>query len=131
MEQDFSGIARTGRLRPAFALSAILAILLVVAAIPGAFVDGLYRDTRLIVAADRGSDLLTLLVYVPVLAISLYHSCRGSLRAQIVWLGLVSWVLYYYVLYAFGIRFTALFLGHVAGVSVPRSIPEIVRGRAD
>ena len=131
MEQDFSGIARSGRLRPAFVLSAILAILLVVAAIPGAFVDGLYRDTRLIVAADRGSDLLTLLLYVPVLAISLYHSYRGSLRAQIVWLGLVSWVLYYYVLYAYGIRFTALFLVHVAVVSVATFILAIVLRRAD
>jgi hypothetical protein len=131
MEERFSGIAPLPRLKSAFVLSAVLAVLLVVAAIPGAFVSGLYRDTAIIVAADRGSDLLTLCVYVPVLAISLYYSSRGSLRAQIVWLGLVSWVLYYYVLYAYGIRFTPLFLVHVAVMSTAAFILATVLRRAD
>jgi hypothetical protein len=131
MEPRYSGIAPLPRLKSAFVLSAVLAVLLVVAAIPGAFVSGLYRDTAIIVAADRGSDVLTLCVYVPVLAISLYYSSRGSLRAQIVWLGLVSWVLYYYVLYAYGIRFTPLFLVHVAVISTAAFILAIVLRQAD
>jgi hypothetical protein len=131
MEESFSGIAPPQRLKPAFVLTAVLAALLIVAAIPGAFVAGIYRDTSIIVAADRGSDLLTLFLYVPILAVSVYYSSRGSLRAQIVWLGLVSWVLYYYILYAFGMRFTRLFLLHVAIVSTAAFILAIVLRRTD
>jgi hypothetical protein len=113
-----TGIAETAALKPAFILSAALVVLLVAAAIPGVFISGLYHDPASIVATDRGSDLVTLFVVVPAVSIALFHSYRGSLRAQVIWLGLVSWALYAYVVYAFGLNFTPLFLVHVAIVSL-------------
>lgn len=112
------GIASRKQLTIPFLLSAIAAALMVVAALPGVVVGSLYRDTRAIVATDRGSDLFTLIVAVPVLAISIFYGRRGSLRAQIVWLGAMSWVAYNYAVYSFGLNFTGLFLIHVAILSL-------------
>ena len=112
------GVAPTSALAWPMRLTAGIVVLLAVAAGIGAFVPGLYHDTPTINASDRGSDLLTLLLIVPALCASVAYSARGSLRAQVVWLGLVSWVLYNYVVYLFGINFTPLFLVHVALVSL-------------
>lgn len=132
MDRDSpAGIAETAALKPAFILSAALVVLLVAAAIPGAFVSGLYHDPTSIIATDRGSDLVTLFVFVPALAIALFYANRGSLRAQVIWLGLVSWVLYAYVVYAFGLNFTPLFLVHVAIVSLAAFTLAIVIRRTD
>ena len=128
---SYAGVATTAALKPAFILSAALVVLLVVAAVPGVFVSGLYHDPASIIATDRGSDLVTLVVFVPALAIVLFHAHRGSLRAQVIWLGLVSWVLYAYVVYAFGINFTPLFLVHVAIVSLAVFTLAIVIRRTD
>lgn len=113
-----SGIASRDRLKLPLMLSAIAAVLLIVAAALGVFAGSLYHDTSSIVATDRGSDLFTLVIAVPALAISLFYSWRGSLRAQIVWLGIMSWVAYNYVVYAYGLNFTSLFLVHVAIVGL-------------
>jgi hypothetical protein len=58
------------------------------------FASGFYHDPAAISATDRGSDLVTLFVFAPALAVALLYAYRGSLRAQVIWLGLVSWVLY-------------------------------------
>lgn len=113
-----TGIASQNRLSTPLKLSVVVAVLLVVAAVPGIFVGDLYRDTPSIVATDRGADLFTLIAIVPALAISILYSRRASLRAQVVWLGLMAWIAYNYIVYAYGLNFSRASLVHVAIVSL-------------
>ena len=110
---ESSGIASVGSLKGAHLLSALQVGLIVVAAVPGVFVNGFYHDVPKIVATDRGTDLLALVVIAPALAISLIFSARGSLRAQLVWLGITSWTAYNYAVYAYGLNFTPMFVVYI------------------
>ena len=98
----------------AYWLGGAVAGLLVVAAAAGLFVPGLYRDPPATVAMDRGSDLVTLVLIVPALVGSLVLAAHGSLRARVLWLGLLGYVVYYYAIFAYGVRFNPLFLVYVA-----------------
>lgn len=113
-----SGIAPKSKLSVPLTLSIAVVLLLVVAAVPGLFVSGFYHDTPSIMATNRGSDLLTLIVVVPALAVSIFYGRRGSLRAQIVWLALIAWIAYNYVIYAYGVNFTRASLAYVAILSL-------------
>ena len=113
-----TGIAQPSRLAVPLLLSVVIVVLLIAAAVPGIFVSGMYRDTTSIVTTNRGSDLFTLIAVVPALAVSIYFSRRGSLRAQIVWLGLIAWVAYNYIVYAYGLNFTRVSLVYVAIMSL-------------
>jgi hypothetical protein len=98
----------------AFALSAIIAVLTVVAAAGGLIIDDLYRDNAFATSAWRGTDLVTLVVAVPLLIAALILSLRGSVRAQLVWLGMLDYTLYNYAYYLFGTAFNRFFLIYVA-----------------
>jgi len=106
-----------GNLTPAYAMSWAMGALLIVAALPGALITGLYKDPAKLVAVDRGTDVVALAV-APALVISMILAGRGSARALLVWAGLVGWVLYNYVIYAFSLHFNPLFLVYVALVSL-------------
>jgi len=95
-------------------LSAPIAVLLAIAAASGVFVEDLYRDNPSIVAQAFGQDVITLAVALPALVISAIFGGRGSTRGRLVWLGVVAYVVYTYVTYAFGIRFNPLFLAYLA-----------------
>lgn len=84
--------------------------LTVVATLVGLFVPGFYRDAPVLLPQVYGQDLLTLVVAVPALAISLYFTARGSLRAYIVWTGVMGYLLYTYASYAFMTAFNELYL---------------------
>jgi len=98
----------------AYALSAVIVILTIAATAGGLFVDGLYRDNAFATAAWKGTDLATLAVGLPLLALALAFSLRGSFRAQLVWLGMLDYTLYNYAYYLFGTAFNGLFLVYVA-----------------
>lgn len=131
MEGAHRGIAPVDRLRPAFVLSAILVVLLIAVSIPGIFIAGFYHDTPAVTATDRGNDLVSLLLIAPALAVSLAYSMRGSLRAQIIWLGLTGWAAYNFAIYAYGLNFTPMFLVQVAILSLAIFILAIVIRRVD
>lgn len=98
----------------AYWLSGGLAALLVFASAAGLFVPGLYHDTPDWVAQTRATDLVTLALAVPALVAALFLAARGSLRARIVWLGVLGYALYMYAIYAFAVAFNGLFLVYVA-----------------
>jgi hypothetical protein len=100
------------------AMSTIIAALATLASAVGLFIPGLYRDVPLWAAQARGTDLVTLTIAVPTLAISLILVARGSLRARIVWLGVVGYILYMYTIAAFTLVFNPLFLVYVALLSL-------------
>jgi hypothetical protein len=95
-------------------LSVPITILLAIAAGYGVFIDSLYRDTPSLVAQAIGQDTITLVIAIPALVIGAFLTSRGSLRARLIWLGVLVYVAYTYASYAFGIRFNPLFLIYIA-----------------
>lgn len=100
---------RTARL-----LSALLVPLAVLACGIGLLVPGFYRDAPAWVLQTRAQDLVTLIVAVPLLIVSLLLVARGSLRGYLLWVGTLGYLAYSYAIYAFAVRFNALFLVYVA-----------------
>jgi hypothetical protein len=98
----------------ACALSAIIAILMIMACAGGLFIDDLYRDNAFSASAWRGTDLATLVIAAPMLVAALILSLRGSARAQLFWLGMLDYALYNYAYYLFGTAFDRFFLIYVA-----------------
>jgi hypothetical protein len=98
----------------AYILSAIIAFLTIVVSAGGLFIDNLHRDNVYATSAWRGTDLVTLVVAVPLLITAWILSLRGSFRAQLVWLGMLDYMLYNYAYYLFGTAFNRFFLIYVA-----------------
>jgi hypothetical protein len=102
------------KLRAAWIVSAIVAVLMVAATSMGLWVPGLYPDAPWASAAFRGGDLVTLVVAAPALIFALLLSRRGSRRAQLVWVGTLAYAVYNSAFYVFGAVFNDVFLLHVA-----------------
>lgn len=100
--------------QPAYILSAIILVLMAAASAGGLFIGDLYRDNVLVTSGWYGNDLATLTLAVPAMAVSLILSRRGSLRAQLVWLGMLFYTLYNYAFYLFGAAFNSFFLLYTA-----------------
>ena len=111
---DRSRIMFRTTLTCAYVLSAIIAILTIVASGGGLLIHDLYRDNVLVTAGWFGNDLVTLVVAVPMLVAALNLSMRGSQRAQLVWLGMLDYTLYNFAFYLFGAAFNRFFLIYVA-----------------
>lgn len=101
-------------LRWARLLSMIIVVLMAAASVMGLLVDGLYQDPDSVAAMFRGYDFVTLVVAVPVLAITLLPALRHSVRAQLLWVGMLAYGTYNYAYYVFGAAFNDLFLVHTA-----------------
>ncbi len=77
--------------------------------------QGLYRyDTLFTGAANRGTDVVTLVGALPLLAYATLRYRRGSLRGGLLLLGTLVYFLYVYSSYALGIAFNPLFLVYIA-----------------
>jgi len=72
-----------------------------------------YRDNLLVRSAWYGNDLVTLLLAVPLLAISYILARKQSPRGTVLWLGMLAYTFYNYAFYAFGAAFNQLFLVYV------------------
>jgi hypothetical protein len=118
-------------------LSALIAVLALVAAGTGLFYgdggspfaftsvrgqpveiygQGLYRyDTLFQGAGNKGTDMVTLFLGIPLLVLSVMLYRRGSLRGGLLLLGALTWFLYTYASYALGpVAYNELFLLYVA-----------------
>lgn len=93
----------------AFVLTILIAVLATLASVGGLFIKGLYRDNLLVVSGWTGNDLATLLVAVPLLLAATIVARRGSRRAELIWLGMLDYMLYNYAFYLFGSAFNAFF----------------------
>jgi hypothetical protein len=100
--------------KSAYVLSVIIALLAVAASVGGIAIPGLYRDNHLVASAFYGNDWATLVAAVPLLVGALIFSARGSLRAQMVWLGMLLYMAYNFAFYLFGAAFNSLFLVYTA-----------------
>ncbi len=75
---------------------------------------GLYRyDALFTGAANRGSDVVTLVLGIPLLIYAAMRYWRGSLRGALLLLGTLVYFLYLYSSYALGAAFNPLFLLYI------------------
>ncbi len=101
--------AERGNFRAAYVLSVIVVLLATVVSVVGLCFPGLYpRESGN--GTSLGNDLVTLVVAVPTLTLAMICSAHGSVRARLLWLGALSYMLYNFAFYVFGIPVTKLFL---------------------
>ncbi|KOV90117.1 hypothetical protein [Nocardia sp. NRRL S-836] len=105
----------------------LLAPVLTAATLYGLFSDRAYRLERTVHLESMAQDVLTLLV-VPVLVWAARRSRAGSVRGHLLWLGLLGYIAYTYLIYAFGVPHNSAFLLYVAALSL--SIAALVDGIA-
>lgn len=91
-----------------------IAAAMIIASAAGAFGSAYSRETVSWAAQGVGQDFANLFIVVPLLLAAGFFAAAGSFRALLVWLGLLLYVVYSYVLYAFYVHFNALFLVYVA-----------------
>lgn len=128
------------------ALSLASVALMAAASAAGVFLPDVYaRETASWAAQGIGQDAVNLLVTVPALLVAAYLAARGSIAGRLVWLGLLLYVIYSYVLYAFFVHFNWLFpiyvaalgcafwaaVGCVSGSTIERLGARLDRGRPD
>jgi hypothetical protein len=89
-----------------------------IASAGGLLLDNLYRDNAFVRTTWLGNDAVTLFLVVPLLVLAMVFAGRGSLRAQLVWLGALDYMLYNYAFYLFGSAFNAFFLIYTALVGL-------------
>ncbi len=80
----------------------------------GFFGPDIYRDNLLVRSAWFGTDLVTLLIGIPLLTIGYLLHRNNSPRGTLLWLGMLAYTFYNYAFYAFGASFNRLFLLYVA-----------------
>jgi hypothetical protein len=98
------------KLKLSYNLSVIILILMTAQSVAGLLWSHVYRDNTFVRSAWKGNDLVTLFVAVPVLAAALFFARRGSVRAQLIWMGVLDYALYNYAFYLLGAAFNAFFL---------------------
>src|ERR1700694_805638 len=99
-------------------LSVIDALLVLLASASGIFLTSIYaRETPSWAVQGIGQDIVNL-VAVMVLCIAAYFANNGSLKAFLVWSGVLLYLLYGYIIYAFDVHFNSLFLVYVAIVGL-------------
>jgi hypothetical protein len=99
-------------------LAAIATVLASLAAAAGLFIPGLYRDAPFWVQQARGTDLATLFVAVPVLALGLWAARRGSATGQLAVLAGLLYVVYNYGIFVFSVVMNPLTPVHIAIVGL-------------
>ncbi len=115
--------------RPALILSTLIAILSILASAGGLLLEGLYRDNAFVTTTWLGNDAVTLFLAAPILVAAMVFAASGSLRAQLIWLGALDYMLYNYAFYLFGAAFNAFFLVYAALLAL--SIFALVFGLAN
>lgn len=100
-------------MKKSFVLSVAVAALMAAQTVVAISMPQLYRDEAWALEAWRLNDVVTLALAVPLLIGALLLARRGSLRAALVWFGVLQYALYNYAFYLFGAALNAFFLLYV------------------
>ena len=101
--------------RPWLWLSVVAAILAILGSVTSLAVHGIYAElTSAFLPQAIAQDLANLSIASPALLVTAAMALRGSLRAYLVWLGVLAFTVYNYVIYTFSVPFGPLFLLWVA-----------------
>ena len=94
--------------------SGLIAILVLLASGAGLLLTSTYaRETTSYALQSVGQDIANLLA-VAALGLSAYFARQGSVKAFLLWMGVLLTLIYSYVIYAFALHFNSLFLVYVA-----------------
>jgi hypothetical protein len=104
----------TSRMKLADRLALVALPLAAIAAAAGLLVSGLYRDTDEGIRQARATDLVTLIVAVPALALGLWRARSGSAGGRFVALAALGYLAYSYAIYAFSVVIGPLTPVHIA-----------------
>lgn len=110
-------------------LSSLVACLVLIASGAGLFLKGTYaRETVSYAIQSVGQDIENIVAAAGLL-ITAYFVSKGSLKAFLVWMGVLLALIYSYVIYAFAVHFNSLFLVYVAilGLSFYTLVGSLVR----
>ncbi|HEX8510831.1 MAG TPA: hypothetical protein VF635_15200 [Propionibacteriaceae bacterium] len=92
-----------------YVLSAAVAVLMGCPSLLGLALRGEYRDVEWIRATWFGNDWVTLILALPLLVVALALVRRGSIRGQLLWLGMLGYSTYTYAFYLFGAALNVFF----------------------
>ena len=93
------------------ALTLLLSISLAAVSLVGAFLPLTYeREAAHIAAQVTGQDLVDLFLVVPLLLVTFYLTQRGNRIGMLLYGGVLAYLMYSFVIYAFGLRFNRFFL---------------------
>jgi hypothetical protein len=95
-------------------LAAASTCLAAVAALAGLAVPGLYVDAPNWVQQAQGTDLATLFLAVPVLAVGLWTASRGSTPGQFAVVAGLLYLVYNYAIFAFSVAINPLTAVHIS-----------------
>jgi hypothetical protein len=95
-------------------LAAIATFLAAAAAFAGLAIGGLYVDAPNWVQQARGTDLATLFLAVPVLAVGLWTASRGSSAGRLAVVAGLLYLVYNYAIFAFSVAMNPLTAVHIA-----------------
>lgn len=96
-------------------LTILLAGTLAAVSAAGVFLSGTYeRESASIAAQVIGQDMVDLFLVVPLLLISFRMARRGSRTWILIYGGVLAYLMYSFVIYAFGLRFNRFFLLYCA-----------------
>jgi hypothetical protein len=104
--------------RSTYCLSGLLALVTALAVAATFFIPGVLRGPAVMNGSARGTALVILVVGVPALLIAMWSVAKGSIRALIVWLGVIAYLSYNAVMFAFATPFNQLFLLYLAMFSL-------------
>jgi hypothetical protein len=102
-------------LKSSYLMTMIIVVLILVATFGGLFIEDLYRDnSSFTLNAWYANDLIVLGIGQPLMCAALVLSIRGSLKGQLVWLGMINFTFYNYSYYLFGAALNSFFIIYAA-----------------
>jgi hypothetical protein len=101
---------RAGRSKTSYAISVALGLVAAAAAGLSVFLPSVLAGADVTKGNLRGTAAVLLVVGLPVLTIGLLRSACGSACAQVIWLGVLGYLLYQAVLFCFGTPLNNLFM---------------------
>jgi hypothetical protein len=111
-------IRGTALTRSTYWLSGALALVTAFAGAATFFIPGVLRGPAVMNGSARGTALVILVLGLPALLIAMWSAANGSIRAVIVWLGVIAYLSYNAVMFVFATPFNQLFLLYVAMFSL-------------
>jgi hypothetical protein len=108
------------RLQPCAWMSVLIALLLGITAAAGLMDPSIYAPfvTEPVLAVGLPIQDGVSLVAAPLLLLAIYFARRGSVRAWVVWTGLVLYATYFYAFYVFGFVYTVYYPLYLAIVGL-------------
>ncbi len=89
-------------------------VLATLASLAGVLASDLYRDTAEGIRQARATDVVTLVLAVPVLGLGLWRAHTGSAAGRAIVVGALGYLAYSYAIYAFSVVINAMTPAHIA-----------------